>query len=91
MARPPFVPNPRQAEALEAVGAARELERVALALAEAQGKRLWVETRDKYRPEVGRLVQEALDLGITKSHLKEALGSKSNNAIPRYIDAATKH
>lgn len=91
MARPPFIPNPRQAEALEAVGAARELERVALDLAVAQGKRLWNETRDKYRPEVGRHVQEALDLGVPKKHVKGALGSKNHDIIPLYTSAASKN
>jgi hypothetical protein len=85
MARPPFTPNPKQAEALEALGAARELERIALDLAKEQGNRLWHETREKYRPEVGHRVKAALDLGIPKRHIEQQLGSKHHGVIPRYL------
>lgn len=78
MPRSPFIPTPAQAQALEAVGAAREREAVALQLARTK-------TLQKHRSQVGKEVRKALGLGIPKAHIKQALGSKNHDVISLYL------
>lgn len=75
-------------EAVNRIEVAREAERIALELAKEQGKRLWAETRDKYRPAVSEKVQEALALGVPKSRIQRALGSKNFGVVELYAEAS---
>lgn len=74
--------NPAQEAALEAVGAARELERAEIRQAKQD---MWAGIHAGARAEVRRHVEHALSLGVPKSRLKTALGNKNDRVFDIYL------
>ena len=82
MSRPKVVLTAEQEKVLEAVATARAAE---LAAIETGKKRMWASIHAGPRAKVAKHVQRALDLGIPRRHLQEALGSKNFHIVDLYV------